>query len=62
MITANSLTANLDATLSKDDQLFIILSALNQDLATTIKDCECVSSSLLVEYQAEIIKALRLLA
>ena len=47
--------------LTKIDRLFIILSALNQDMANTIKDCESVSTKVLMEYQTQIINALMLI-
>ncbi|MFM7191717.1 MAG: hypothetical protein ACKN9E_13210 [Microcystaceae cyanobacterium] len=47
--------------LTKNDKIFIILSALNQDMANTIKDCESISTKVLMEYQAQIINALQLI-
>jgi hypothetical protein len=47
--------------LTKNDRLFIILSALNQDMANTIKDCESVSTKVLMEYQTQVVNALMLI-
>lgn len=41
---------------------FTILSGLNIDLAVTIRDCESVSTDLLIEYQRIVNKALSLLS
>jgi|688.fasta_scaffold861198_2 hypothetical protein len=62
MITTNDLTANINPNMSKEDKLFLILANLNADLAITIKDCECVSSRVLLEYQQAVSQALALLA
>ena len=61
MITTNDLTANIDPTMSKEDKLFLILANLNADLAITIKDCQSVSSHILLEYQQAVSQALALL-
>jgi len=47
--------------LTQNDRLFIILSALNEDMAMMIKTSESVSTKLLTEYQAQIVNALMLL-
>ena len=62
MITTNDLTANINPNMSKEDKLFLILADLNADLVITIKDCECVSSRVLLEYQQAVSQALALLA
>lgn len=47
--------------LTQNDRLFIILSALNEDMAMMIKTSESLSTKLLTEYQAQIVNALMLL-
>ena len=47
--------------LTQNDRLFIILSALNEDMAMMIKTSESFSTKLLTEYQAQIVNALMLL-
>ena len=47
--------------LTQNDRLFIILSALNEDMAMMIKNSESLSTKLLTEYQAQIVNALMLL-
>lgn len=54
-----------DGQLNKEQKhklAIVILNDLNIDLSQTIKDCEFVSSTLLMEYQESVIKVLKLLS